>query len=67
MRSDSYVRLSERSVRELCARADELRELAITASTTNDRTALLRLADRFAELAEQRANAESADQSAGSD
>jgi len=67
VRRDSYVRLSERSVRELRARADELRELARSASTANDRTALLRLADRFDELAEQRANDMSADQSVGSE
>ncbi|HEY2616339.1 MAG TPA: hypothetical protein VGI78_03275 [Acetobacteraceae bacterium] len=49
-----YVPLSQRTADQLQAKADELRRMAATASTTDVAKALLTLADRFAVLAERR-------------
>ena len=51
---DPLLPLSKRSVGELRAKANELREMAKTATTADVEDALLRLADRFASLADSR-------------
>jgi len=53
--SDDLLPLSKRPISALRSRADELRGMARTASTPQVRDALLRLADRFAALADERA------------
>ena len=49
-----YVPVSKRTAQELQANADELRRMAVTATTVEVMKALLTLADRFAALAEKR-------------
>jgi hypothetical protein len=49
-----WVPLSQRHSDELRAKADELRRMAVTASSVDVATALLTLADRYAALAEAR-------------
>ena len=53
----SYVSLSQYSSHELRTRSGELRQMAQTASTDDVEAALLRLADRFDALADERAAA----------
>jgi hypothetical protein len=47
-------RISELSISELQARATEYRLMAATATTSDTRDALLRIAQRFANMAEER-------------
>ena len=49
-----YVPLSERSCDQLLAKADELRGMAQTATTTEVARALVTLADRYSALAAKR-------------
>ncbi len=49
-----WIPLSQRSTEELQAKADELRSMAVTATTQYVATALLTLAGRYATLAEER-------------
>jgi hypothetical protein len=49
-----YVPLSQRSSDQLLARAEELRRMAQTATTTDVARALLTLADRYSALAAKR-------------
>jgi len=58
---DHYVPLSERTSDELLTRAEELRGMAQTATTTDVVRALVTLADRYATLAAKRRTEESLD------
>lgn len=49
-----YIPLSERTSDQLQASADELRKMALTATTADVARALLTLADRYAALADKR-------------
>ncbi len=51
---EEWVPVSQRSAAELRAQAAEFRRMAETARTMDATTSLLRLADRFDALAEQR-------------
>ena len=55
MSDDLPVLPSDRSISELRSKADELRKMAQTASTADAQSALRKLADRFAALADRRA------------
>jgi hypothetical protein len=56
----AQIPLSERASSALGARADELRQMAATATTMETRVALENLAERFAALATKRATEEAA-------
>jgi hypothetical protein len=51
-----YIPLAQRTSDQLQASADELRKMAMTATTAEVARALLTLADRYTELAAKRRN-----------